>query len=166
MDRLTRKKVLSRDNNTCLNCGSTKILEVDHIIPIALGGSKEDIENMQVLCKNCHKKKTAKDLMKIRSKMIYNGKNSCTLINSVYFLRVCKNCKEIVIEYGHIYSPTIPIYRTKEPIYCCGNIILGYGYLMGSITPSSLQKHRHKIEKLTKFSDLDKYINPYYLKNI
>lgn len=36
-------------------------LEVDHIVPIALGGAEYDLNNMQTLCEECHKKKTAKE---------------------------------------------------------------------------------------------------------
>jgi len=43
----------------------TSELVGDHIIPIAIGGSEWDLDNIQTLCKECHKKKTAKDLKKI-----------------------------------------------------------------------------------------------------
>ncbi|MGD6808587.1 MAG: HNH endonuclease [Candidatus Bathyarchaeia archaeon] len=37
----------------------------DHIVPIALGGDEFDLNNIQLLCEVCDKKKTAKDLAKI-----------------------------------------------------------------------------------------------------
>lgn len=44
----------------CVKCGLPS-QEVDHIFPIALGGS-HDWENLQPLCRECHKLKTADDL--------------------------------------------------------------------------------------------------------
>lgn len=41
--------------------------EVDHIVPIALGGEMWDIENLQILCHNCHKKKTKKDMNDLKN---------------------------------------------------------------------------------------------------
>jgi 5-methylcytosine-specific restriction endonuclease McrA len=60
-------------NGPCKNCGSTESLEVDHIDPKlktmnprslwSLSDTNEEkiteLENCQVLCKPCHKKKTA-----------------------------------------------------------------------------------------------------------
>ena len=40
-------------------------LHADHITPIALGGDEWDMNNIQTLCEECHKKKTAKDAAKI-----------------------------------------------------------------------------------------------------
>lgn len=45
--------------------GRKKRICADHIIPIALGGSEWDLNNMQTLCKKCHIKKTIKDLKAI-----------------------------------------------------------------------------------------------------
>lgn len=42
---------------TCNYCGDIG-LEVDHVIELAAGG-ENSIENLQVLCKNCHKIKTS-----------------------------------------------------------------------------------------------------------
>lgn len=42
----------------CIKCGSKKHLCADHIIPLADGG-KDEIENIQVLCKICHLEKTS-----------------------------------------------------------------------------------------------------------
>ncbi|WP_443062943.1 HNH endonuclease [Streptomyces sp. NBC_00440] len=52
-----RSRVLVRDRFTCQQCGSHKDLEVDHIVPVARGGSWEP-DNLWVLCKPCHKRKT------------------------------------------------------------------------------------------------------------
>jgi 5-methylcytosine-specific restriction endonuclease McrA len=43
---------------TCNYCGDIG-LEVDHVIELAAGG-ENSIENLQVLCKPCHKAKTIK----------------------------------------------------------------------------------------------------------
>ena len=48
----------------CVQCGSKDSLEVDHIVPKALGGSDDD-KNLQVLCNKCHKKKSSKDADRI-----------------------------------------------------------------------------------------------------
>jgi 5-methylcytosine-specific restriction endonuclease McrA len=40
--------------------------EVDHIVPIGMGGSGFLHSNLQVLCKACHKEKTKKDHADIR----------------------------------------------------------------------------------------------------
>lgn len=44
----------------------------DHIIPIALGGAEFDLNNVQLLCDECNKRKTAQDAAKIakRRKLI------------------------------------------------------------------------------------------------
>lgn len=44
-----------------LGYGTGEIWQVDHIIPIFRGGEGVGLENIQVLCKPCHKKKTARE---------------------------------------------------------------------------------------------------------
>ncbi|MBL1209235.1 HNH endonuclease [Geminocystis sp. GBBB08] len=56
-----RKYVYNRDNYQCQSCGkNTKetTLNIDHIIPLAKGGSN-DISNLQTLCLKCNQKKKA-----------------------------------------------------------------------------------------------------------
>jgi hypothetical protein len=36
-------------------------LEIDHIIPVSMGGQTLGFENLQILCSKCHKNKTSKD---------------------------------------------------------------------------------------------------------
>ena len=54
-----RKYVLQRNNYQCQSCGKKQTeakLNIDHIIPLATGGSN-DISNLQVLCERCNQKK-------------------------------------------------------------------------------------------------------------
>jgi 5-methylcytosine-specific restriction endonuclease McrA len=41
--------------------------EIDHIIPVALGGTTLGFENLQLLCNACHKTKTKEDMVEIRA---------------------------------------------------------------------------------------------------
>lgn len=66
--------VFERDNYTCQICGATKEdgvkLHVDHIIPIAKGGTN-DIDNLQVLCQRCNSGKSDRmDLKCTKEKII------------------------------------------------------------------------------------------------
>jgi len=57
-----RWQVLKRDNYTCVRCGRSPSkdhdveLEVDHIHPVAKGGTNE-INNLQTLCRECNQGK-------------------------------------------------------------------------------------------------------------
>ena len=53
-----RKYVLQQNNYQCQSCGDKNKarLNIDHIIPLATGGSN-DISNLQVLCSKCNQKK-------------------------------------------------------------------------------------------------------------
>ncbi len=54
-----------RENPLCIYCqkkGVTRIgKELDHIVPVSLGGSNEE-SNLQLLCFDCHAAKTILDL--------------------------------------------------------------------------------------------------------
>lgn len=57
-----REYVYQRNHHQCQSCGKTKSetnLTIDHIIPLALGGSN-DISNLQTLCLSCNSKKKHK----------------------------------------------------------------------------------------------------------
>jgi len=54
--REIRQEVWRRDKGQCTNCGSTELLEFDHIIPVAKGGSST-ARNVQLLCDTCNRAK-------------------------------------------------------------------------------------------------------------
>lgn len=59
-----RKDILRRDRYSCRICKQRfrkKQLDVDHIIPVQMGGQLFDKNNLRTLCKECHKAKTALD---------------------------------------------------------------------------------------------------------
>lgn len=59
-----RKDVLRRDNYRCSICKKKfrkSLLEVDHIIPVRIGGQLFDKSNLRTLCKECHKAKSRLD---------------------------------------------------------------------------------------------------------
>lgn len=50
-----RERIYARDGWACLKCGNDTVgyLSLDHIVPIADGGSNSD-DNLQTLCKTCN----------------------------------------------------------------------------------------------------------------
>jgi hypothetical protein len=61
LSKQVRVQVLARDNYRCKMCGCTKDevqLEVDHIIPVADGGTDE-LDNLATLCRDCNRGKAA-----------------------------------------------------------------------------------------------------------
>ncbi|AFZ46291.1 HNH endonuclease [Cyanobacterium stanieri PCC 7202] len=57
-----RKYIYQRDNYRCQSCGKQNqetTLNIDHIIPLAKGGSN-DMSNLQTLCAKCNQQKRDK----------------------------------------------------------------------------------------------------------
>ncbi len=50
-----RRHVFARANGCCENCGSSYVIEIDHIHPQAKGGSSRP-ENLRVLCRSCNQR--------------------------------------------------------------------------------------------------------------
>jgi len=55
-----KRIVWDRDNGECVECGSSKNLHFDHIIPWSKGGSSIDSKNIQILCGKRNLKKSDK----------------------------------------------------------------------------------------------------------
>lgn len=51
-----RREVMDRDGHRCLDCGSTKHLSLDHIVPFSHGGP-DTVENLRVLCRPCNSRR-------------------------------------------------------------------------------------------------------------
>ena len=56
ISKAKRDRILYRDYNKCLKCGSTENLSMDHINPKVLGGTDSE-DNLQTLCGACNSKK-------------------------------------------------------------------------------------------------------------
>lgn len=59
ISQTVKDKVWNRDGGKCVECGSNKLLEFDHIIPHSKGGSNT-YRNIQLLCESCNRKKSDK----------------------------------------------------------------------------------------------------------
>ena len=86
----TWRRRLIRPDSVCAECGGTKHLEVDHVIPLGLGGS-DSWDNVQLLCAVCHRQKN--DTWAVR---IARGKGAR------FIDKVCERCGiAFVIDFGH-----------------------------------------------------------------
>lgn len=51
-----KRSVWERCGGRCAECGATSLLEFDHVIPLAMGGSNGE-RNLQLLCADCNRAK-------------------------------------------------------------------------------------------------------------
>jgi hypothetical protein len=54
-----KREIWKRDHGKCLKCGSQHALELDHMIPWALGGETSE-ENLRLLCRSCNQRRAIK----------------------------------------------------------------------------------------------------------
>ncbi len=53
-------EVFANHDNQCAECGGCEGLTLDHIVPLASGGGNT-LDNLQLLCADCHRAKTARE---------------------------------------------------------------------------------------------------------
>ena len=58
---IVRLRALDRAGWRCEQCGRAGRLEVDHRVPLHLGGAPYDLGNLQALCRGCHFAKTGRE---------------------------------------------------------------------------------------------------------
>jgi len=49
-----RAAARQRDGNRCRHCGSTRKIEVHHVVSLAQGGDRFALSNLITLCRDCH----------------------------------------------------------------------------------------------------------------
>jgi hypothetical protein len=54
--KAVQREVWVRDAGQCVQCGSKRALEFDHLIPLSEGGS-DTVRNLQLLCQACNRRK-------------------------------------------------------------------------------------------------------------
>jgi 5-methylcytosine-specific restriction endonuclease McrA len=52
-----RRAVFERDGGKCVACDSNFDLQYDHVLPVSLGGATT-VENLQLLCADCNRRKS------------------------------------------------------------------------------------------------------------
>lgn len=48
-----KEAVMDRDGKKCVRCGAEEYLEMDHAVPVSMGGTASE-NNLQVLCRKCN----------------------------------------------------------------------------------------------------------------
>jgi 5-methylcytosine-specific restriction endonuclease McrA len=59
ISKVERRRIYKRDNNRCVYCDSTFMLQLDHVKPRARGGT-DDPRNLVTACRTCNLAKGAK----------------------------------------------------------------------------------------------------------
>ena len=52
--REVRAAILERQGGHCRDCEATEYLSLHHVIPVRLGGLKNGMSNLVLLCEACH----------------------------------------------------------------------------------------------------------------
>lgn len=75
--RKLRDRIMRRDKGLCQPCLAVgrvmPAVAVDHIVPKAEGGTDAD-ENLQAICKACHKRKTENESRRARTNLRAGGR--------------------------------------------------------------------------------------------
>lgn len=69
--KVTRQRLLKRDNYECVYCSSKKNLTIDHVIPKSKGGSNH-WTNLVTCCSSCNVRKGSKSLDEVGLKLRFS----------------------------------------------------------------------------------------------
>ena len=83
-----RKKL--RDIHSCELCGSSRSLEVHHIIPVVCGIDENDPDNMIVICSKCHALLTPKNILTKLGIRNRKEKNKLLLLKKSFYEKVAE----------------------------------------------------------------------------
>lgn len=107
-----KQKLLNQQQNRCASCQhdiqEVSCSDIDHKIPLHMNGPNT-MDNLQVLCLNCHRKKTLQEISQIRSVKAIDEMQKCltfrkqfmetcsssvsdTLDPTISHVRKCKDC--------------------------------------------------------------------------
>ena len=154
-----RHAVFQRDQYRCRECGASKedgvTLEIDHIIPVAKGGTN-DISNLQTLCKACNRGKYTDTWV---GGKISNGHHSHDIANERRRLAEIKRNKL----FDKIF-PKITNFHVDTLRY--GNSSIGYAnkndiarYLVNNFSENEINQILKSIDDLE--IQKEKYTNKY-----
>lgn len=65
-EQARRKRVLARYLDTCHVCGKRGADQVDHVVPLAEGGSDDELNLAPIHSEPCHREKTAEESRRAR----------------------------------------------------------------------------------------------------
>lgn len=113
--RRLRHEVFKRDGYRCRECGASKDetkLEIDHILPVARGGTN-DIDNLQTLCRECNRMKYTDEWVGGESDL-ETIKNELNLLNEK--LLNAQNKLTYTTDEDEIIERKYVVYKLKEDI--------------------------------------------------
>lgn len=106
--------ILHRDNFTCRYCGAKpggENLEVDHLVPVALGGSDNEI-NLVASCKTCNRRRSDQALFP--KDMILGTDNEGWHIIKQWGVWTIKACARGVVVAGAVHGSNNPLFSNYE----------------------------------------------------
>lgn len=146
-------QVLERDHYTCVCCdkqnGKGVRLQIDHILPVTMGG-KNEIDNLQTLCMQCNLEKGTNEIDYRRTKTYLNEPRNLILysvatsdlpenvmariVNNIYHCKAFCRMKYSKTRNGKNYSKwEVELFKGNNPKWLEGNEfeIVKYFYKLG-----------------------------------
>ena len=83
-----KRRHMLKQYPVCQSCNERLSEEMDHIIPLHLGGS-DKLENLQMLCKQCHYEKTEKEMRDFRGQFPVCKHGKALQLNHDWRCEIC-----------------------------------------------------------------------------